>query len=62
MAALTIVLFLLSTAEGFGIADLGVIAGYVGIIASAGAVYMAASYVLAEALGRDLLPVYSVKK
>jgi succinate-acetate transporter protein len=60
--SLTLVLFLLSASDGFAIADLKTLAGYVGIIAGAGAVYMAASYVLAETLGRDVLPVFLIKK
>jgi succinate-acetate transporter protein len=60
--ALTLVLFLLSASDGFAIPDLKILAGYIGIIAGAGAVYMAASYVLAETLGRDVLPVFLVRK
>lgn len=62
VAALTIVLFLLSASDGFGNADLKVLAGFIGLIAGAGAVYMAASQVLAETLGRDVLPVYTIKR
>jgi uncharacterized protein len=62
VAALTLVLFLLSAADGFGNSDLRVLAGYIGLIAGAGAVYMAASYVLLDALGKDVLPVYLIQK
>jgi uncharacterized protein len=62
VGTLTIVLFLLSASEGFGNNDLKVLAGFIGIIAGAGAVYMAASHVLAETLGKDVLPLYMVQK
>jgi len=42
--------------------DLRVLAGYIGLVAGAGAVYMAASHVLAEALGKNILPLFPVKK
>jgi succinate-acetate transporter protein len=61
-AALALVLFLLAAADAFLNGDLKIIAGYVGILAGAGAVYMAASSVLSEALGKSVLPVFPVKK
>lgn len=60
--ALTLVLFLLSASHAFSNPDLKTLAGYIGLIAGAGAVYMAASYVLAETLGKDVLPVFLVQK
>lgn len=61
VATLTMVLFLLAAADGFANHDLKVLAGYIGIIAGAGAVYMAASHVLEENLGREVLPMFPVK-
>jgi succinate-acetate transporter protein len=60
--ALTLVLFLLSASDALTMPDLKTLAGYIGLIAGAGAVYMAASYVLAETLGKDVLPVFLVRK
>ena len=56
-AALALVLFLLSAADAFGNADIKVLAGYVGILAGAGAVYMAASHVLLETIGKERAPL-----
>jgi succinate-acetate transporter protein len=60
-AALTIVLFLLSTSEAFANGDVRILVGYLGILAGAGAIYMAASHVLLETLGRNVLPLFPVK-
>jgi hypothetical protein len=61
-AMLGIVLFLLSASDAFGNADIKVLAGYMGILAGAGAVYMAASHVLLESIGRNVLPLFPIKK
>ena len=61
-ASLMIVLFLLSAADAFGNGDVKVLAGYLGLLAGAGAVYMAASHVLLETLGKNVLPLFPVKK
>jgi succinate-acetate transporter protein len=61
-AALALVLFLLSAADAFGNGDIKILAGYLGILAGAGAVYMAASHVLLEMLGRNVLPLFPVKR
>ena len=61
-AALGLVLFLLAGADAMGNSDLKILAGYIGLIAGAGAVYMAAAQVLAETLGRNVLPVFPFKK
>ena len=60
--ALAIVLFLLSAADAFGNSDIKVLAGYLGILAGAGAVYMAASHILLETLGKNVLPLFPVKR
>jgi succinate-acetate transporter protein len=59
---LAIVFFLLSAADATGNGDIKVLAGYIGILAGAGAVYMAASHVLQEALGKSVLPLFPVKR
>jgi succinate-acetate transporter protein len=61
-AALALVLFLLSAADIFANGDIKILAGYVGILAGAGAVYMAASHVLLETIGRNVLPLFPVNK
>lgn len=61
-AALALVLFLLSAADALASTDIKNLAGYVGILAGAGAVYMAASHVLQESLGKSVLPLFAVKK
>ncbi len=60
-AALAAVLFMLAAGDAFGNGDIKVLAGYVGILAGAGAVYMAASHVLFETLGRNVLPLFPIK-
>ena len=60
-ASLTIVLFLLSASEAFKNADVKTLAGYLAILAGAGSVYMAASHILLESLGRNVLPLFPVK-
>jgi len=62
VTALALVLFLLAAAHWSGDGNYATIAGYVGIIAGAGAVYMAASQVLKETLGKDVLPLFVVNK
>ena len=60
--ALVIVFFLLSASDASGNGDIKVLAGYVGILAGAGAVYMAASHILLETLGKNLLPLFPVRR
>ena len=60
-AVLGLVLFLLSASEAFGSGDVKILAGYLGILAGAGAVYMAASHLLQETLGRNVLPLFPIK-
>ena len=55
-------LFLLSASHAFTNGDIKVLAGYVGILAGAGAVYMAASHILLETLGKNVLPLFPVKR
>ncbi len=62
VTALTLVLFLLAASYAYDNSDLQILAGYVGLIAGAGAVYMAASQTLMETLGKDVLPVFPVDK
>jgi succinate-acetate transporter protein len=52
--------FMLAFADVWAIPDLKVLAGYVGILAGAGAVYMAMAQVLNETLGRTVVPVFPV--
>jgi succinate-acetate transporter protein len=61
-ALLAIVLFLLAAGDAYANKDLKTLAGYLGIFAGAGAVYMAASHVLLEALGKNVLPLFPVKQ
>ncbi len=56
--ALTSVLFLLAAAEALASADAKLLAGCLGVIAGALAVYSAMAQVLNEALGRELVPVF----
>lgn len=60
-ASLTIVLFILAASEDLKNGDLRTLAGYLAILAGAGSIYMAASHVLLEALGRNVLPLFPVK-
>ncbi len=59
---MTVVLLLLAGAEAFASGDLKVLAGYVGILAGAFAVYLAMAQVLNEALGRAVVPLFKVVK
>lgn len=52
--------FMLAIADVWAIPDLKVLAGYVGILAGAGAVYMAMAQLLSEVLGRTVLPLFPV--
>lgn len=55
--SLAVLFFLLTAKELTGSTDLGVIAGYEGIICGSSAVYLALAEVLNEAHGKIILPV-----
>jgi succinate-acetate transporter protein len=59
---LTSVLFFLSAAEALASADAKFLAGCLGVLAGALAVYSAMAQVLNEALGRELVPVFRVSR
>jgi succinate-acetate transporter protein len=59
---LTALFFMLAFADAWALPDLKVLAGYVGILAGAGAVYMAMAQVLNEALGRTVVPLFPVSR
>jgi succinate-acetate transporter protein len=60
-ATLTILFFLLAAREFSGIAMIGTIAGYEGILCGFTAVYLAFAEVLNEAHGKTILPICPVK-
>ncbi|MBI0582810.1 MAG: acetate uptake transporter [Methanomassiliicoccus sp.] len=60
--ALSTVLFLLAAAEVLASADVKALAGYLGVLAGAGAVYSAMGQVLNETLGRELVPMFKVNR
>ncbi len=57
---LTLLFFMLAIND-FGLANIKVIAGYVGIICGASAMYLAAAEVLNEMFGRTVLPIGAPK-
>jgi succinate-acetate transporter protein len=59
-AVLTVLFFMLAIADAFVIPDLKVLAGFLGILPGAGAIYMAMGQVLNEALGRTVVPMFPV--
>jgi len=60
--SLAILFFLLTARDLTGIADVGVIAGYEGIICGLSAVYLALAEVLNEAFEKTVLPIGSMSK
>lgn len=60
--SLAILFFLLTARDLTGIADVGVIAGYEGIICGLSAVYLALAEVLNEAFKKTVLPIGSMSK
>jgi len=60
--SLAVLFFLLTAKELTGSTDLGIIAGYEGIICGLSAVYTALAEVLNEAHGKIVLPLFSTKK
>jgi len=60
--SLAILFFLLTARDLAGSTDLGIIAGYEGIICGLSAVYTALAEVLNEAYGKTVLPVFPTNK
>jgi succinate-acetate transporter protein len=60
--SLAVLFFLLTAKELTGSTDLGIIAGYEGIICGLSAVYTALAEVLNEAHGKIVLPLFPTKK
>lgn len=61
-ASLTLLFFLLAAKHFTGIAEIGTIAGYEGIICGGSAFYLAMALVLNETLGKTILPICPAKK
>jgi succinate-acetate transporter protein len=60
--SLAVLFFLLALNEATGIADFKTIGGYVGLLTGSAAIYVAMAEVLKEQLGKDVLPLWPVKK
>ncbi|MBV8049518.1 MAG: acetate uptake transporter [Paludibacterium sp.] len=55
--ALTVTFFLLAFKDLFGLASLGVLGGYLGMVTAALAFYLAAAEVINESYGKTVLPI-----
>ena len=61
-SSLALLFFLLTARDLTGIADIGIIAGYEGIICGLSAVYLALAEVLNETYGKIILPIGSMSR
>jgi hypothetical protein len=61
-ASLALLFFMLAAGDFTGIKTITVLAGYEGIICGLSAVYLGIAEVLNESLGKEVLPIYAMKK
>lgn len=61
-SSLALLFFLLTARDLTGIADIGIIAGYEGIICGLSAIYLALAEVLNETYGKIILPIGSMSR
>lgn len=61
-STLTLLFFMLAISEATGSGDIKILAGYVGLLTGAAAVYVAMAEVLHSSLGKEVLPLWPTKQ
>ncbi len=61
-STLTLLFFMLAISEATGSVDIKILAGYVGLMTGAAAVYVAMAEVLHSSLGKEVLPLWPTKQ